>query len=56
MIGLGDLSPDGGLIHPEQIITGPHFEQLIDTLANGRLLLKYFDDPSWLASSSYVAL
>lgn len=30
-------------------------DQLIDTLADGRLLLKYFDDSSWLSSSDYVA-
>lgn len=29
-------------------------DQLIDTLANGRLLLKYFDDQDWLSSSVYV--
>jgi hypothetical protein len=29
--------------------------QVIDTLADGRLVLKYFDDPDWLASSAYVA-
>jgi hypothetical protein len=28
---------------------------LIDTLANGRLLLKYFDDSDWLSSSAYVS-
>jgi hypothetical protein len=32
------------------------YKPLIDTLAGGRLLLKYFDDPNWLASSSYLAL
>jgi len=30
-------------------------DQVIDTLADGRLLLKYFDDPDWLSSSAYVA-
>ncbi|MBW2528833.1 MAG: murein L,D-transpeptidase catalytic domain family protein [Deltaproteobacteria bacterium] len=29
--------------------------QMIDTLKNGRLVLKYFDDSSWLANSRYVA-
>ena len=27
---------------------------VIDTLADGRLVLKYFDDPDWLSSSTYV--
>lgn len=30
-------------------------EQLIDALAEGRLLLKYFDDSSWLDNSTYVS-
>jgi hypothetical protein len=29
-------------------------DELIDTLRGGRLLLKYFDSSSWLASSAYV--
>jgi hypothetical protein len=29
-------------------------DQVIDTMADGRLLLKYFDDPDWLGSSAYV--
>ena len=41
MIGLGDLSPDGGLIHPEQIITGPLFEQLINTLAESNVTIDF---------------
>ncbi len=30
-------------------------KQLINTMADGRLLLKYFDDPDWLTSSVYVS-
>ena len=30
-------------------------DELIDTMADGRLILKYFDDPIWLGSSGYVA-
>jgi len=41
MIGLGDLSPDGGLLHPEQIITGPLFDRLIDTLAESNVTFKF---------------
>jgi hypothetical protein len=29
-------------------------QQLVDTIKDGRLLLKYFDDSSWLSSSYYV--
>jgi saccharopine dehydrogenase-like NADP-dependent oxidoreductase len=33
MIARGDLSRAVGLIHPEQLITGSHFERLLTELA-----------------------
>jgi saccharopine dehydrogenase-like NADP-dependent oxidoreductase len=33
MIARGDISHAHGLLHPEQIITGPHFDRLLEELA-----------------------
>jgi hypothetical protein len=33
MVARGDLSRVVGLIHPEQLVTGPHFERLLAELA-----------------------
>lgn len=46
----GYLGRSWGCPAVDPVVTG----QLIDTLAGGRLLLKYFDDQGWLSSSVYV--